>query len=728
MFKVFPHIFQADMMECGSTCLAIVFKSYGYRDVRQFLSQQMQVSTDGTDLLAVAELAEKYGFDANGYQLEIDELEQLHFPCIAHVDGNHFVVLYKMDRSFVYVSDPAVGLYSMSLDDFYDRWTGVVLELKPTKDIFKNDELKQLEKNWAKRRKSIWSAYYKSSLKLDRKTLVNLIVTSLVIAVFSLVLPLFTQVIVDEVLTNNNVNLLFVILAAIVFVVIAQVAITYNRNLVLSQIKVEFEHKFFSRFFSHLIRLEKSYFNRHRKEDFINRFNENTKFREILNPIVVESLIDIVFLPLMLGALFYFNITLALVVTAFLSLYVVYAFMTTRKIRFIESEIFETTEQSLGRFIDYVIGIDTLKLLGIERLGHWRWKNSYTRSLNKVLKSEKWYIKINTITSTIFFVCQAVVLWYGSFLVFNNQMTLGSYVAFITLFEIVSATALNFRQQWLFFADISVSINKINDILSEPVERQGNTPLKYYNEDKSLNIQVRELTFSYHKSQSAPTIDGINLNIAAGKRIGLVGRNGSGKSTFVHLLAGFYREYQGGIFINGLELRRFRKQELRERIYMVQQDVYLFEGTLKQNLRYANPNATDQQILSAVSRADLMGFVEKNYLGLNTTIGSGGTNLSGGEKLKVAFARLFLRKPSVIILDEASSALDQEAERLLLTEVERSFPNSTIISIAHRLNTLKNADRILVMHQGKIAEKGSHKQLMTKRGIYHTLLKSYVGA
>lgn len=686
----------------------------------------MEISQEGTDLLSIGELAEEYGFLSNGYQLELEELDRVHLPCIAHVDGNHFVVLYKASRDKIYISDPAIGLYILSIDEFDSRWTGIVLELKPSKSIFQNDEIKELEGLWNKRKKSVWESFYKASFGSLNKVIHKIVIISFILTCLSLALPFFTQVIVDEVLTNNNLNLLYLILFAILFVLIVQVFLTYTRNLLMSQIKIEFEHSFFSKFFKHLIYLEKSYFDRHPKEDFINRFNENTKIRDILNPVVVESLIDIIFLPILVVALVAFNFQLGLIVLGCLVLYALYAYLTTTKIRYVESEIFETTEEALGKFMDFIGGIDTVKLLGIERIGHWKWKNSYTHNLNKVLKSEKWYIKVNTVTTSLFFVCQAVVLWYGSYQVFNNQMTLGTFVAFITLFEIVSGMALGFRQQWLFFTDLSVSVDKINDLLTEKRELSGRLNLRYKESHKAIDIEIAKLNFSYLKSQENPTIDDFGYSLKAGMKLGIVGRNGSGKSTLVKILCGLYNDYQGSILLNNQELRRLSKRELRRRVFMVQQDTYIFDGTLKQNLKYSNPLASDQQILMAAEKAGLMDFIQKNYLGLNTVVGGSGIKLSGGERLKVAFAQLFLRKPSIIILDEASSALDQQSEKELLSQVFETYKHSTIISIAHRLNTLRNSDEILVMDQGQLAEHGTHLELIEKGGLYHTLLMNYV--
>ncbi|MEL6535452.1 MAG: ATP-binding cassette domain-containing protein [Bacteroidota bacterium] len=280
------------------------------------------------------------------------------------------------------------------------------------------------------------------------------------------------------------------------------------------------------------------------------------------------------------------------------------------------------------------------------------------------------------------------------------------------------------RALWILVAETSVSLEKISDILIQPridteVARKSPVPPR-------PALQVQALSFKYQQRAEKNTLEEINCLAEPGKFYGLVGRNGSGKSTLVNLLAGFYEPTGGTVSLGGVPLRRVARTELRKRVVMVPQEVYLFNGTIKENIRYANPQATDAQIIEAAKLADIHDFLKDQYLGYNLMIGDQGVNLSGGQKLKVAFARLFLTQPDVILLDEASSALDVETERTIMQHVRERFAESTLISVAHRLHTLREADSIWVMDQGKLVQQGTHSQLSYEEGVYQNFMNTYV--
>lgn len=711
------------MMECGTTCLAIIFKYHGYADVRSFLSEKAEVNQAGTDLLTMSKLAEDFGFETSGYRIKFEHFAELTLPCIAHYDGNHFVVIYKTSQKHVWVADPAVGKYKLSKEEFEAKWNGIVLVLKPTSDLFRTNKHAEEVKQLKQAQKRIIKEFYIKTLLSSRKFLIKVILATLLLQSLGLALPFFTQGIIDHVLANNNFKLLYAILIGMFLVFTTQIVLSYSRNILLAQFKVVFERSFFSAFFNHFIRLKQSYFDRHKREDFINRFQENMKIRKAMNPGILEALIDTAFVLAYLCILFIYNLYLGLATCAFVVLYTLLAWIFFPRLKNLESQIFSENVKTMGQFLDTLLGMQSVRLLGIEKVKFWQWKNQYTKNLNKVLETENAYIRLSTLLNGVFFVSQATIYWLGAYFTFANQLSLGQYIAFITIYTILINSLRNVTNLGFIFTELTVSFNKVNDVLLQTAETHEKA-VKPMTAEPSIRFD--NVSFKY-KSQSDPWIlKDVNLEIPFGAQVGIVGRNGSGKSTLIKLLARLYDHYSGSIAINETPLEHISMIDFRKKVAIIPQEVFLFDGTIRENILYGNPQATTEEIIAAAKMADLHDFVKTQYLGYNLKIGENGVKLSGGQQLKVAFARLFVANPDIIILDEASSALDIAIEKKIMENIHAKFAGKTIISIAHRIHTLKSSDLIIVIDQGQIAETGNHDQLMESKGVYYDFTNTYL--
>jgi ABC-type bacteriocin/lantibiotic exporter with double-glycine peptidase domain len=712
------------MMECGTTCLAIIFKSYGYYDIRSFLTEKAGVSKEGIDLYTLSELAEGFGFETEGYKLEYSQLSEIQLPCIAHYEGNHFVVIYKVSDSSISISDPAIGKYSLDKKEFCERWNGVVLVLNPTPEVFKHNELTELVEERRKKQKSVLSRFYHSAFTSSKKFIFQVLLATIFLQLLGLALPFFTQTIIDQVLVNENLKLLYAILIGMIAIFTSQVVLTYGRNILLTQFKVGFERTFFSKFFDHFIRLKQSYFDNHKREDFINRFQENLRIRQALNPSILQGVIDFSFIVLYLFVLFYYNSILGLLSLVFIVLYILFTIYFSPRLKHLENRIFSENVKTMGQFLDTLLGMQTVRLLGIEKLKYWKWKNQYTKALNKVLETEKTYIGLSTILSSVFFASQAVIYWVGAYLTFKDELTIGQYIAFITIFTIIINALSRITQLWFLITELSVSFDRLNDVLMQD-------QVDYSTDDKipvnaPIDIVFENVKFKYREQEEKYALKDINLKIDNGSFVGIVGRNGSGKSSLVKLLCKLYENYQGEINLNNAELRTIFPAQVRNFISVVPQEIFLFNGTIKENILLGNSYASNEEVIEAAVLADLHPFVNELYLGYNTMIGDSGTNMSGGQRLKIALARLFVSNPEIIILDEASSALDVETEKKIMDNIKEKFKGKTIISIAHRINTLRNADKILVMDEGKLVEQGTHNELIEQKGLYNNFINTYL--
>ena len=720
----FPFIKQTGMMECGTTSLAMILRHYGYPNIQQYLSEFGNVTREGTSMLMLTEAAEKFGFKVDCYELDdYKYLQEVKLPLIAHYEGNHFIVIYKVKKERVWVADPAYGKAILSKADLLKKWNGVIMVMEPTDKLFKDASLNEEVKLHLNKEKSVFRTFYYPVFSKFRLDISEIILGSILLNLLGIIPAFLTQSIVDVVIPDQNRQLLLAILAAFILSFVLRIGILYIRNLLMVNFKVKFELEFFSNFFRHFLSLSQKYYDGKKREDFISRFQENLRLREISNPTILQHLFDFIFIVVVLPFLFYIQSSMAWIALIFCFLYLLLIIYFTPKILNLSEKITLKNITVLGKFLDALLGIRSVKLLGIENFMFKKWRNEFQRNLNTVTQNERIQALILSIEEAILFFSILTIYWVGAIKVFDHQMTLGQYLAFLSLFMVLLQCIRTLQILWYNYTNLKVSLKRINDILIQDVEivsSQNNIS------SEIDRISIRDLQFKYNRKDSDFVLDNFNMEISKGEHIGIVGRNGTGKSTLVKLLVNLYPDYSGSIFVNNQEIRSVNPMELRKRIFLFPQEVYIFDGSIADNLRYANPEATIDELIDACKKADLFDFIQTTYLGFNHIVGNYGSSLSGGQTLKMGFARLFLSNPDVIILDEASSQLDLESEKNIMSNVYADFNSKIIISIAHRIHTLRNADRIIVLENAKIAEQGSHDELMKSNGIYCKLLSNYL--
>lgn len=723
--KSFPFIQQTGMMECGTTCLAMIFKHYGYYNIQTLLTKLGEVTTEGTSLYNMAELAEQFGFKADGYELHAYEhLAEVQMPCIAHYNGVHFIVIYKWTKTHVWIADPAYGKDKLTKKEFLNRWNGIILVVEPTPEIFKNKDLTEAVEEFMKEKKSLWKKFYAPVITSLKPVIIEVLLATFFLQFLGLAIPFFTQLIVDDVLVNQNKQLLVAILVGMSGIFLTQILLIYVRNVLLIQLQINFELDFFSRFFRHFISLRQKYYDNNKREDFMARFQENITIRQLVNPAVIESIVDILFILLYLPVLLFYNLKLGLLALCFVVIFFIFTLYYAPVMRLLVYKVFYKNLETLGEFLDSLLGIKTVKLLSLENFKFWQWKNKYKKALNVVMASESKNAMLHSLQRSLFYLSQISIFWLGAYMTFNNEITIGQYLAFTAIFVVVMNSLNSLGLIWYNITELWVSLGRLNEVLMQ--ETENTNMLELVNNFTTDKITLKKLHFKYSGSQDDYTIKNINLEVNRGESIGIVGRNGSGKTTLVKLLVNLYPDYEGEILVDQHELRKINPTSLRSKIFLFPQDIYIFSGTIKENIQFGNLDADLDAIIQAAKLANLHDYVKSLYLGYNHKVGDTGGNLSGGQKLKIGFARLFLSDPDVIILDEASSMLDIESETIIMNNIRTHFKGKTIISIAHRLNTLKNADRVWVLEQGEIVEDGHHDELIKLNGLYYKFMKTYV--
>jgi ATP-binding cassette subfamily B protein len=726
LMDTFPHISQGASMDCGPTSLAMIFRYYGSENIQYILTRLSEVTTEGTSLYDLMSVSESFGFKAEGYELDYEYLQKIQLPCIAHYDGQHFVVVYEATDSYVRVADPAFGKARYTREQFTNKWSGVVLELKPTDKFKENTELKEAAAKHKEEKHSIFKQLYLPIIKENKKVLLEIALFSLLLELVGLVLPLFTQTMLDNVLINQNKKLLVGILVGLMLVFVVQVVLTYTRSMLMVHYRFRFEMDFMSKFFERFISLKQKYYDNRKREEFMSRFQEGVGIRQLTNPVIIQNFLDVLFMMVYFPVLIWFNSSLGFVALGCFLAYCVTTVYFIPIVKNLRSKVYHKNQASLGGFLDALLGIKTVKLLSLEKYKLSRWKHIHRESINSVMDDEQKQILINSIQRLIFIFSQVAIYWLGAYQVFTSQLSIGQYMAFTSIFMTLMNSINSVSMLWMMVTQLSVSFEKVNEIFLEEKEEtdvQGKS--HKFSDDV---IRFENVSFKYNRKDEKYILKNLNCEIRKGERIGIVGRNGAGKSTFVKLLMNLYPDYDGNIWCDGTELRQVHPKVLRKHVHMFPQETYIFNDTIKENIRCANLSASTEQIVEAAQLADLHNFVKSNHLGYNHMVGNFGSNLSGGQVLKIGFARLFVTspEPDVIILDEASSALDVETEKKILENIYERYAGKTIISIAHRLHTLKNADRILVFDQGTIAEQGKHQSLLAQKGIYYDFMKTYV--
>ncbi|MCS7302932.1 MAG: peptidase domain-containing ABC transporter [Candidatus Kapabacteria bacterium] len=721
--KSFPFLKQRDQSECGTTCLAMILEFYGIENVQPALREIAGVWAHGTDLLTLARTAERFGFRADGVRMRFEHLTEVPLPLIAHYRGNHFVVVYRATPTHVWIADPAVGKERLTKDEFLGRWNGIALVLEPTGTIAPHADIMDILERYRRQERSFAQLLRRIIGERFRRPIVEILLASLLLAVLGISLPLFTQAIIDNVLVLRNNALLVALAVAMTVIVLMQLVLVYVRQLLVIQSRIEFEYEFFTRFFERMIHLGQQYFDSHRREDFIQRFQENLKLRSLLSSGTVQALLDVVLIVVLTPVLWLYHAGLGAIATVVVLLFGIATALFTPRLRTLQNKVFAENARTMGAFLDTLLGITTIKLLAAELPRLWQWRGIYKYTLNNVHRTMVTQARLSIILRSLVVIGQVAIYWIGAWITSDGAMSVGEYVAFLAIFGIVLSASNSIGELWIVLTELGITFARLGDVLQqEPEVRPGDT---YQPMPARTDIQLLNVSFAY-TPQSAPVLRNISLAIPEGSRIGIIGRNGSGKTTLAKLLVRLYDTYTGSLTIGDVELRSIHPAEVRKHIVLLPQDPYIFDGTIAENIALAKPDATMEEILWAAQQAELHTDIQRLYLGYHQRIGNSGAQLSGGQRLKIALARLFLTDARILILDEASSALDAISEERIMRNLYTHFAGRTIISIAHRMTTLQHVDRIIVLDRGEIVEEGSHDELLARQGIYYQFLRTYV--
>ena len=705
----YPWLRQHDEMDCGAASLAMVLRYWGRNVSISRLRDLANVGRDGASMLSLAEAAEGLGFNARGLRADLDTLTQMRLPAIAHWGGNHFVVVYRATARRVLVADPGVGIRWLSAADFRAGWTGFVLALTPTPRLSgKEDKKASLGR-------------FLPFLMSYRTTLLEVLLASLVISLLGLAAPMFTQTIVDRVLVHHAFSVLQVVAVGMVLVALFTTAVTAARQILLMHVSTRVDLQMLSVFYRHLLDLPVDYFEKRQIGDFVSRFTEAAKIREMLTGTAVSTILDTMLVVVYLGLMLHYNVGLTLAVLLLVPLFAIATYAFTPFLQRISREIRARHAASESVLIESISGIHTVKTLAAERGVRWKWEDLYLRYAQASLRGQLAVTAIDAVSGLLNRGSSLFLLYAGAVLVIRGELTVGEFIAFTAVAAAFLAPVCRFITLWHDLQETLVAAERLGEVLDAEVEQpQGRDALLRPRHFEG-HVKLENVSFRYGARGEKNVLANITLEIPAGETLAIVGRSGSGKTTLAKLVMGMYRPTEGRIIVDGHDLAALDLHAYRRRLGVVMQDSFLFSGTIRENIALGDPHPDLERIVHAATLAHAHDFIAAMPQGYETLVGERGARLSGGQRQRIAIARALYGNPGIIVLDEATSSLDTESERMIQQNLGRWLAGRTAIVIAHRVSTVQDAHHIVVVDDGVIVESGTHRTLMEQKGLYYYL-------
>lgn len=709
MARQYPFFAQQSASDCGAACLAMVGRYWGKRFSINRLRDLANVNRSGSSLRCLAVAAESIGFLARPVKASLDKLEQQTLPAIAHWEGKHYVVVYAITKNRVIVADPAIGQRSLQHAEFKAGWTGYTLLLEPT----------LLLKSANESNAAFWQFF--DLIKPHRLVLLEVVAASLLIQVFGLVTPLLTQLILDRVVVQGSGLTLTAVGLALLLFGLFRVAITGLRQYLLDHTANKVDLSLIVGFIQHTFRLPMRFFESRYVGDIVSRVQENYKIRQFLTGEALSISLDLMTVFVYLALMFWYSWRLTLLVMLVIPPFVLLALVATPFLRRISKEIFNSMAAENSYLIEALTGIRTIRSMAIEQTVRWHWEGLLSQFIRSTFSGQIITNRLRIFSATIESLATTGLLWLGAAQVIQNQLSVGQLVAFYMLLGNVLSPFQRLIVLWNQLQEVIIAVERINDVLdAEPEEDLQHQPRQILSQLQGA-IRFDHVTFRYHPSSDINTLENLSFEIQPGQMVALVGRSGSGKTTISKLVLGLYPPTSGRILIDGQDITALALRSLRQQMGVVDQDTFLFGGTIRENISVAHPETPLEEVIAAAEQAGANHFIQQLPLRYETPVGEGGGLLSGGQRQRLAIARALLGQPRVLILDEATSHLDAESERIIQQNFSAILQNRTTLVIAHRLSTVRNADLILVLDQGVLIEQGTHQGLMAKRGHYFYL-------
>lgn len=709
----YPFIQQQSTADCGPTCLAMISQYWGKKFSINMLRNLANVGRAGASLKSLAAAAENVGFQARPVRASFNRLVEHKRPWIAHWQGDHYVVVYRVKGNRVWISDPALGRRKLSVQDFQASWTGYALLLIPTPQLKETPTAKPSLGRF-------WGAFLPYS-----SMLIPIILASLLLQVFGLVTPLFTQIILDQVVVHKNLNTLQIMVIGLLMFSVWRMALVSIRQYMLVNFANRVDLTLVSGFIRHALNLPLQFFASRHVGDILTRVQENHKIQSFLTRQAIGAWLDVLSAVVYVGLMAYYNIQLTMLVLGVTLPLILLTVIANPFLRQISREIFNEAAKQNSSLVEMLTGVSTVKAAAAEHELRWRWEEHLTSTINTQFRGYKMAIGLQVVSGLINTLGSTALLWYSATLVIQGQLSIGQLVAFNMLIGNVVGPVMSLVGLWSQFQEVMVSVERLDDIFNTEPEETAEKSMLVLPQLRG-EVEFENVTFRYNADDERNILQNISFEAHPGETIAIVGRSGSGKSTLVSLLQGLYHPTNGRVLVDGHDIRHVSPQSLRRQLGVVPQECFLFSGTILENIAIYRPEYSLEQVVEAGKLAEAHTFIQGLPLGYSTKVGERGSSLSGGQRQRIAIARALLPNPRILILDEATSSLDTESERRFQQNLQRISRDRTTFIIAHRLSTVRNANKILVIDRGIIVEQGNHEELIAQKGLYYHLAQQQI--
>jgi ATP-binding cassette, subfamily B, bacterial len=778
--NTFPHFLQRNQMDCGPSCLYMIGKHYGRSFSIEKLRELTEIGKEGVNILGISDAAEKIGFRTQAVQLSLTDLKNnIKLPCILHWSQNHFVVLYKIKKNAFYVADPGKSLLKYTEKEFVQGWVssvapeeappilpeggrnledqfediqnnnlssnlsnvqsntlsraflpppnggeiegvGIALVLEPTPLFYNNQYTEDYTEQKSKGFGSIVSYLYPY-----KKLIVQLILGLLLGSLLQLILPFLTQSVIDTGVNTGNLPFVYVVLFAQLALFAGRLGVDFIRSWILYHISSRINISILTDFLIKLMKLPVSYFDSKKTGDIVQRMNDHSRIQNFLTGTSLSTLFSLFNLVIFSVVLAMYNIGIFAVFAGASILYILWIFIFLKKRKQLDYKQFDIAAAEQSKTMEIVQGMQEIKLHGCEKPKRWQWERLQARTFRLGMKG----LALNQWQQTgAFFINEGkniFITFLAAKAVINHEggMTLGGMLAIQYIIGQLNGPIeqmINFVQSWQL---AKISLDRLNEIHSlsdeEPSDKLLSNTLPT---DKT--IELTNISFTYPGAGNEAVLKNINLIIPNGKTTAIVGTSGSGKTTLLKLLLKFYAPQKGNVRIGGNDIENLSHKTWRKAIGVVMQESFIFNDSIAANIAVGDESIDTTRLKQAAITANILEFIESLPLGFNTKIGAEGVGISAGQKQRILIARAVYKNPDYIFFDEATNSLDANNETVIMKNLGEFFHNRTVIVVAHRLSTVKNADQIVVLNKGTITEAGTHEELIQLKGEYFTLVRN----
>lgn len=718
-------------MDCGPACLAMVSSHYGKDFGLQYLRDKSFITREGVSLLGISEAAEKIGFKHISAKLSTKDFDNEFLPCILHWNQNHFVVLYKISKNIfsgklIYkIADPGHGFISLSEEKFKKSWLsdgekGVALFLEPTEEFY-NQEPSHEEKLSIK--------YLLNYLKPHRNQIGWMLLLLGIGTLLTLAFPILTQKLIDEGVNKKNLSVITIILLAQLAFFFGNIVINIFRNWMMLVVGTKINIQIISDFLKKLLKLPIRFFDTKLMGDFNQRIQDHERIESFLTSQSLLTLFSVITFTAFFAVLWHYDFRILAIYIVLTVISVAWSLFWMRKRKILDYFRFQQRSENQESIYEIINGVSEMKLNHFEDFKRKEWEHIQ----QKLFKINIRILKLDQIQLSGFeFINQLkniIVTFLAATYVVKDNMTLGELLSVSYIIGQMNSPVSQLINFFRSLQDAKLSLARLNEVQNHPEEEQENqVPLlsKKYTEQNGIEkgIYFKNVSFQYEGPRSPYVLKDINLFIPEGKVTAIVGASGSGKTTLMKMLLKFYEPLNGEIKFNHLDIKKISPEDLRKNCGVVMQDGFIFSDTIERNIATSDEHIDYDRLNHALEIANIKSFVEELPLGLNTKIGASGNGISGGQKQRILIARAVYKNPHFIFFDEATSALDAENEKIIHDNLQSFFKGKTVIIVAHRLSTVKNADQIIVLKKGKIVEQGNHQELVSKKANYFNLVKN----